>query len=535
MSPPITRSPDHPITGSPDSIGRSAFLVAAGIFLSRITGLVRERFIGHYLGTSFAADAFRAALRIPNFLQNLFGEGVLSASFIPVYAKLVAQGDEKESGRVAGAVFSLLAMVVSLLVLAGVLATPYFIDIIAPGFKGETRSLTVQIVRILFPGVGLLVISAWCLGILNSHRRFFLSYASTVIWNAAIVAALIAGRRFGLATIAVYAAWGSVIGSALQLAAQLPVVIALAPALRFLVSAANENVRAVVKNFLPVFVSRGVTQLSAYVDQILASFLPEGAVTGLSIAQAIYMLPVSLFGMSISAAELPAMSSATGTDEQVAGILRNRIAASTRRIGFFVVPSAIAFLALGDIVAGAIYQTGRFKAADSTYVWGILAGSAIGLVASTVGRLYSSAYYALRDTRTPLRYAMVRVALTSGLGYLAALPLPPLLGINARWGVAGLTASWGLAAWLEFLLLRRGISRRIGEIESPAAYLAKLWLAAVIAAAAAWGLRWLLHPQHPWIAALVILAPYGIIYLALTAWFGIDQAAALLRRFLRRK
>jgi putative peptidoglycan lipid II flippase len=535
MSLPITRSPDHPITRSDsvtrsESVGRYAFLVASGIFLSRITGLVRERFIGHYLGTSFAADAFRAALRIPNFLQNLFGEGVLSASFIPVYARLVAQGDEKESGRVAGAIFSLLAMLVSVLVLVGVLATPLLIGLIAPGFKGATRSLTIQIVRILFPGVGLLVMSAWCLGILNSHRKFFLSYVSTVIWNAAIVAALIAGRRYSLSTIAVYAAWGSVIGSALQLAAQLPVVIALAPALRFGVSAAGENVRAVVRNFTPVFISRGVTQLSAYVDQILASFLGEGAVTGLSIAQAIYMLPVSLFGMSISVAELPAMSSATGTDEQVAEVLRNRIAASTRRIGFFVVPSAIAFLALGDIVAGAIYQTGRFTASDSTYVWGILAGSAVGLVASTVGRLYSSAYYALRDTRTPLHYAVVRVVLTSALGYLAALRLPGFMGIDPRWGVAGLTASWGLAAWIEFLLLRRGMNRRIGMIESPVGYLVKLWLAAGLAAAVAWGLRWALHPHHPWIAAVVVLGPYGVIYLALTAWFGVDQAAIVIRR-----
>ncbi|MBZ5524050.1 MAG: murein biosynthesis integral membrane protein MurJ [Acidobacteriia bacterium] len=533
MSSPITRSPDHPINRS-ESIGRSAFLVAAGIFFSRITGVVRERYISHYLGTTFAADAFRAALRIPNFLQNLFGEGALSASFIPVYAKLLAHGEEEEAGRVAGAIFSILAFLVSVLVLAGVLATPILISVIAPGFKGEARSLTTQLVRIIFPGVGLLVMSAWCLGILNSHRRFFLSYVSTVIWNAAIVTALIAGRRFSLSTIAVYAAWGSVIGSALQLAAQLPVVIALAPALRLMVGAANENVRSVVRNFMPVFVSRGVTQLSAFVDQIIASYLPEGAVTGLSVAQAIYMLPVSLFGMSISAAELPAMSSATGTDEQVFETLRNRIAASTRRIGFFVVPSAIAFLALGDIVAGAIYQTGRFKASDSTYVWGILAGSAVGLVASTVGRLYSSAYYAIRDTRTPLRYAMVRVALTSGLGYLAARPLPPLLGIEPRWGVAGLTATWGLAAWIEFLLLRRGLSRRIGHIESPAGYLLRLWMAAVVAAAVAWGLRWLIHPHHPWIAAAVILGPYGAVYLALTAWLGIDQAAVLIRRLLRR-
>ena len=529
MTPPITRSTDHPVTRSAD-VGRSAFLVASGIFLSRITGLVRERVIGYYLGTSFAADAFRAALRIPNFLQNLFGEGVLSASFIPVYAKLVAQGDREESGRVAGAVFSLLAMVVSLLVLAGVLGTPYIIDLIAPGFKGETRDLTIRIVRILFPGVGLLVMSAWCLGILNSHRRFFLSYVSTVIWNAAIVAALIAGRRHSLSTIAVYAAWGSVIGSALQLAAQLPVVIALASGLRFAVRAANDNVRAVIRNFTPVFVSRGVTQLSAYVDQILASFLPEGAVTGLSVAQAIYMLPVSLFGMSISAAELPAMSSALGTDEQVAATLRNRIASSTRRIGFFVVPSAMAFLALGDIVTGAIYQTGRFKASDSTYVWGILTGSAIGLVASTVGRLYSSAYYALRDTRTPLRYAVVRVALTSALGYMASLPLPRLLGIDPKWGVAGLTASWGVAAWLEFLLLRGGMNRRIGRVESPAAYLVKLWGAAVVAAAVAWGIRWLVHPHHPWVAAVAVLVPYGAAYLGMTLLLGVEQAESLLRR-----
>src|SRR5215813_9181927 len=135
-------------------IGRHAFLVAAGIFLSRIAGLVRERVIAHFLGNaSVAADALRGSLRIPNILQNLFGEGVLSASFIPVYARLVAQKEEEEAGRVAGAILSLLAMVVAVLILAGVLATPWIIDFIVPGFKGETRELTIQLVRILFPGV----------------------------------------------------------------------------------------------------------------------------------------------------------------------------------------------------------------------------------------------------------------------------------------------------------------------------------------------------------------------------------------------
>src|SRR5579885_716028 len=152
--------------------GGAAALVAAGILLSRLAGLVRDRVFAHFFGTSDAADAFRAALRIPNFLQNLFGEGVLSASFIPVYAGLLARDEREESGRVAGAVFAILALLTSALVLLGVLATPILIDGIAPGFEGAKRELTISLVRVLFPGAGLLVLSAWCLGILNSHRRF---------------------------------------------------------------------------------------------------------------------------------------------------------------------------------------------------------------------------------------------------------------------------------------------------------------------------------------------------------------------------
>src|SRR5438552_13055423 len=153
-------------------------LVAAGIFLSRLSGFARQRVFNHYFGLGLEADAFSAALRIPNFLQNLFGEGALSASFIPVYAGLLARGDRREADRVAGAVASILGLLVSGIVLVGVLATPVFIDVIAPGFKGARRELTIQIVRVLFPGTGLLVLSAWCLGVLNSHRRFLLSYTA---------------------------------------------------------------------------------------------------------------------------------------------------------------------------------------------------------------------------------------------------------------------------------------------------------------------------------------------------------------------
>jgi putative peptidoglycan lipid II flippase len=513
---------------------RYAFLVAAGIFLSRISGLIRDRVFAHYFGSSDAADAFKAALKIPNFLQNLFGEGVLSASFIPVYANLLAREDEKEARRVAGAVAGLLALSTSILVLVGVLATPYLIDAIAPGFSSEKRELTIRIVRILFPGVGLLVFSAWCLGVLNSHRKFFLSYTAPVIWNAAMVATMWRyGSRYAQYPLAEILAWGAVAGSALQVGVQMPVVLRLLHGLRLSFSYHAENVKTVVRNFVPVFFSRGVVQISAYIDSLLASLLPTGAVAALAYAQTLYLLPVSLFGMSVSAAELPAMSSAIGAQDEVAGALRARLDAGLRQIAFFVLPSVVAFLTLGDVIVAAIYQTGQFKHADVTYVWGILAGATVGLLASTLGRLYSSTYYALRDTRTPLRYAVVRVILTTILGYLSAIPLPPLLGIDPRWGVAGLTISAGISSWVEFTLLRRTLNLRIGRTGIPKVFLAKLWGAAILAAGCAWGVRYLFGQHSPILAALVVLSPYGIIYFAAALLLRVDEAQSLIGRGLR--
>src|SRR5215813_11230073 len=170
------------------STGRSAVFVGAGILISRIVGLVRQRIFAHYFGGHSAeGDAFSAAFRIPNFLQNVFGEGALSASFIPVDARLLARGAETEASRGANAVFGLLALVTSLIVLIGVLGTPYFVTAIAGGFQDERRDLTISLVRILFPGAGLLVLSAWCLGVLNSHHRFLLSYSAPVLWNLAMI------------------------------------------------------------------------------------------------------------------------------------------------------------------------------------------------------------------------------------------------------------------------------------------------------------------------------------------------------------
>lgn len=510
---------------------RHAVSVAAGIFLSRIAGLIRERVFAHYFGNSDAADAFKAAFRIPNFLQTLFGEGVLSASFIPVYAGLLARKDDEEARRTAGAVAGLLALTVSIIVLIGVLATPYLIDAIAPGFSGPKRQLTIQLVRILFPGAGLLVCSAWCLGVLNSHRHFFLSYTAPVVWNAAMIASMWGwGGRYAQFPLAEILAAGSVIGSALQVAVQLPVVLKLLHGLRLAFSYQGEHVREVVRNFIPVFIGRGVVQISAYVDALLASLLPTGAVAALAYAQILFTLPVSLFGMSVSAAELPHMSGALGAEEEVARTLRARLDSGLRQIALFVVPSVAAFLVLGDVIVAAIYRTGRFTQDDVIYVWGILAGATVGLLSQTLGRLYSSTYYALHDTRTPLRYAIVRVLLTTGLGYLCAIPLPPMIGVGARWGVAGLTISAGVASWVEFTLLRRTMNRRIGHTGLPGIYLVKLWIAALGAAAVAWEIHRLLRHHRPIPVAVLVLVPYGVLYFAAAMALRLPEARSLLGR-----
>ncbi len=526
----------------PMSTGRGAFLVGAGILVSRIIGLVRQRIFAYFLGTSPAMDAFNAAFRIPNFLQNVFGEGALSASFIPVYARLLAHNDREEADRVAWAVFTILALVVSVLVLAGVFAAPLLIDAIAPGFAGEKRALTLRLVQIFFPGAGLLVLSAWCLGVLNSHRRFFLSYTAPVIWNLTLIATLAwAGwpaRQTPLTDLAVwgrvaaFAAWGSVLGSALQFAVQLPTVLLLVSRARLALRRDDLNVRTVIRNFLPVFVSRGVVQISAYVDSLLASWLGDSAVAALGFAQSLYTLPVSLFGISVSAAELPEMASAAGgRADEVAEKLRERLVAGLRRIALFIVPSAVGLLCLGDVMVGALYQSGQFGRADTVYVWAILAGSAVGLLPSTFGRLYASTFYALHDTRTPLRFAALHVALATVLGYLFALWLPPLFGIDLRWGTVGLTVSAGLAGWAELVLLRRRLNARIGQTGLPVVFGLKLWVAAVASGAAGWGLKILCGDLHPIVVAALVLTPYGLLYFALTSLWGLPEARAVVGRF----
>lgn len=551
---------------------RSSNLVAAGIFLSRIAGLLRETVIAAFLGAGGAVDAFRAAMRIPNVLQNLLGEGVLSASFIPVYSRLLAQGREEEASKVAGAVAGLLIAVTGALVLAGVVLAGALVDLIAPGFTGAKRDLTVTLLRIVTPGVGLLVLSAWCLGVLNSHRRFFLSYVAPVLWNVAQIAALTAAVLLAtgslsveadaglLADLAVALAWGTVAGGVAQLGVQLPAVLRLARGLRLSLSTRPPGVREALRAFGPVVAARGGVQVSAFVDLALASLLAGSAVAVLGFAQVLYLLPVSLFGMSVAAAELPELSARRDEDVEQLG---ERVRGGLARVAFFVLPVAAMFVVAGDLVVGALWQRGQFDAQDTLTVAAVLGGYALGLLAITASRLLQSALYAAGRAGVVARASLLRVAAAAVLGAALMLQLdrvaltpdgvalagnlPAVTPIAAdaraalegagRLGALGLSLAAAAGAWTEYLVLRRWVSGEVGKVRLGGGELARTAVATAAAVAIAVALRPLVADLPPLLAGPLVLGAAGVAYLLAALRLGVTEADALsepVRRRLRR-
>jgi putative peptidoglycan lipid II flippase len=555
VSEPVDPAPPDPAEGG-DELRRSSSLVAAGILLSRVAGLIRESATGYFLGTGVGAEAFRAALRIPNLLQNLLGEGVLSGSFIPVYSTALKEGREEEAGRLAGAVAGLLLLVTTAFVLIGVVFARTVTRIFVPGFDDPARfELTVTLVRILTPGIGFLVLSAWCLGILNSHRRFFLSYVAPVVWNVTIIAALVGTATFVTGSevaLAEAMAWGAFLGSVLQFGVQLPSVLRHQRGLKPTLDLRAPGVRTVVGRSGQVIVGRGGVQLAGYVDLFVASLLAFGAVAALGYAQVLYLLPISLFGMSVAASELPALSTIDHEDRRA---LVDRLDRGLGRVAFFVVPSSVTFVLAGDLVVATIYQGRNFTADAAAQVGTILAVYALGMLASTSSRLLQSALYGVGDTRSPAMYAIMRVVLSLTVGIVVMFPLdavqvtaagvqlvdtptwsiaPPELRQGPqsafRLGGAGLAFGAALGAWFELWLLRTRIRVLFGTVRLGGAHARGIAIGAAAAAVAALFARWLVGvltlPVR--LEGLLAMLLIGVTYLTVTRLRAVPDAADLL-------
>jgi putative peptidoglycan lipid II flippase len=569
-APPLPTAP----TGPPPSAQRGSFLVAAGILLSRCSGLIREVVTAAVLANGPAADAFKAALRIPNLMQNLLGEGVLSASFIPVYARLRAEGRDREAGHLAGAIAGLLAAVTGAISLVGVLFAGPLTALLVPGFSGPKHDLTVELTRIMFPGIGFLVLSAWCLGVLNSHRQFFLSYVAPVLWNVAQIAALVGGVIVlgGYETpsqqrsLAVAMSWGVLIGGICQFGIQIGPVRRLLGTVQLSLDTASASVRSVINRFVPVVLGRGAIQIMGWVDLWLASFLVTGAISSLTYAMALYLLPVSLFGVSVAAAELPDMSQVTVDDPDARRRFRQRLEGSMGRIAWYVAFTTTMFIVVGDVIVAAVYERGQFDHGDTVLVWLTLAVLAVGLLPVTASRLLQNGLYALDDPRTPARLGVLGVVLSAVIGVLfmfpldrvivgpdglermgeifAAGPLPRAVRVNVNdvphLGIVGLAIGATISRWIEYRLLSNALAWRVGRTKLAGRWLAPIAIGCAVAAAVAFFAQMAFASLPSVLEAVLVLGPAGVAYLLVTQRLGVpeslatsDRLVALARRVRR--
>jgi putative peptidoglycan lipid II flippase len=503
-------------------------MVAAGILLSRVAGLAREVVLGVALsGLSAQADAFRFAMRIPNVLQNLLGEGALSASFIPVYARLVEEGDEGEADELAGTIAALLAAVTAVLVAIGVLAADPLVRIFTSWENDPDKlALAATLTRITTIGLGFLVLSAWCLGVLNSHRRFFLPYSAPVLWNLIQIVVLGAAvvADWELDTVAIAAAWAVLVGGFAQFAVQFPLVRRLSPRLLASVRRTSE-VDDVVRRFGPAVGSRGVVQISSFIDLLLAGALVEGALAAYTFALPLYLLPISLFGFSVAASELAEMSRRSGQEEVVA----SRVRPALRRV---IVPAGFVvavYLAAGRPVVDGLYGwvsrllDRGFDAEDVTIVSLVVTSFALGLPAAMTARITQNTLYSVGEVRGPAKIAAIRMAVSAMVALVLMLQLDWLfvtdgtsidrVGDVPHWppwervpsairadptgphlGAVGLALGAAVAAWVEWWLLRRMLRRRL-DIRVRSGWARIVVTSALSAAVAMGGIRLLGLPS----------------------------------------
>ncbi len=557
----------------------SAGTVAAGIFTSRIIGFVRERAVAHFFGVGAHADVFQVAFRGPNLLQNLLGEGTISAAFIPIYSRMIEEGREEDAGRFAGAIFGLLLVAALAMSAIGVLLAEPIVTVFTPGFLDDASEvaagelpinrfeLAVQAVRIIFPMTGFLVLSAWCLGVLNSHRKFFLPYFAPVLWNMAIIGGLFAAAYLVLDpdvnvwslenvdveernNLLFAAFFGALLGGLLQFLVQLPLVLRLLKGFKVTLSTKVEGVKDAIRAFGPVVAGRGVYQVSSYLDMFLASFLAAGAVSSLRYAQMLYILPVSLFGLSVAASELPELS--RFSSDKIQAFIR-RLDRSLSQMLFMTIPTLVGYLIFGFLIVGAIFRTGEFGLNDLWLVYLVLGGYSIGLLATTMSRLLQNAFYALNNTKTPAKIAALRVAVSA----VVAVPLMLFLDrfsvsetVNAVGGLFGLPAvtpdrllylgSVGLAlgatvgAWIELWRLTHSLRSMVPVVRLPWDRVRRMTATAIFAVIPAI-VVWLVLPDwHVAAEALLVLAVYVFVYLGASYLQDAPEMESWAGRFLNR-
>jgi putative peptidoglycan lipid II flippase len=461
---PSTKSADS----KHESLVRSAGVVSAAIFLSRITGVVREIVMARLFGAGEIYDAFLLGFRIPNLTRDLFAEGALSSAFVPVFTKYLSTKGKAEAAELSNLVATALLVVVGILCVLGMIFSPQLVNLLAPGFAQIPGkfALAVKLTRLMFPFLLLVALAAQAMGILNSCNQFGVPALSSTFFNIGsvvfgLVLGFVAGPRLGLSPIEGMA-YGVVVGGAWQLFWQVPSLIRMGFAFRPRFDLSHPGLRNIAHLMGPAIVGNASVQVNVMVNTNFASSITDaaghvmnGPVSWLGYAFRFMMLPLGLFGVAIGSATLPAISRSAATGDMAE--FRNTLARSLGLIFLLTIPSSVALAVLGDSMIAVVYQGGKFRVSDTHQTALALSCYAIGLAGYSAIKVLAPAFYALNDSRTPMIVSLVSILINAA----AASTMVKLAGL----GHAGLALSTSVVALVSSAVLFEVLRRRIGGVQ----------------------------------------------------------------------
>ena len=458
-------------------IAAAASIVGAATLLSRTLGFVRDMVFAWLFGAGMVADAFFAAFRIPSTLRELLGEGALSAAFVPAFTRTASRDGRAAAWAMASKVMGTLLMVLILVTASGVVLAPWIAQVIAFGFgkvPGKL-ALTTTLLRIMFPYILLVGLAALFMAILNSLGHFLTPALSPTVLNVVIIAAaLLVAPRSSVPVIPI--AIAVVLGGVGQLAIQIPAAVGHGwqPAIQ--VAPRDPAVREIGRLMLPGVVGLAITQINVFVGTLLASLLPEGSVAALGYAFRLVQYPIGIVGVSIATGALPVMSQAVARD--ALGDMKHALRDSLRLGVFLTLPAMVGLVIFAAPIVMVLFERGAFTRSATILTASILSAYAIGLVFYVANRILAPAFYAMRDTWTPMATGMVAVGVNIGASLVLMGPL----------GAAGLALATAVASATNCVQLVVRLRRRVGVLGGRAIVGAAGRVGLACVPMAAWGI-----------------------------------------------
>jgi putative peptidoglycan lipid II flippase len=505
-------------------IARAAGVVMAGFVLSNLVGLARQILITRAFGTSAELDAFYVAEKIPSLVLALVAGGALASAFIPTFTGFLEKDDRPGAWRLASSVLNLVFLALAALSAAGFILAPWLVGrVLAPDFSAPQQALTVELLRILLLTMALFGASGLFMGILNAHQSFWLpALAPTMYWLGMIFGVLFLSPRMGIHGLA----WGAVLGAGLHLGVQLPGLLRL-PARRYrpTLGLRLPAVREVARLMAPRLVGVAAVQVNFLVNVIIASGLPEGSLTALTIAFQVMTMPQVVIAQGISIAALPTFSAQAARGELAE--MRAALAVTLRGILFLSIPATAGLILLRFPTVSFLFERGEFGARSvELTAWALLWYTA-GLVGHSLVEILSRAFYALHDTKTPVVVGTLAMALNVGL----SLWFARLFAASGWLPHGGLALANSLATALEMAALLILMRSRLGGLEGPhvlrGAFQSLLAAGVMSALLAGWLV--LAGGQAVWLVALGGIALGGAVYIGLLAALRVPEFAAVWR------